>query len=120
MIYSQVIATLVSDAIIYVVLCLIRRNLANIIPGLICIVLQVIFINIWCTYAHKWYFNTFPPLKTIIIYDEKKELKSLINEYGLSKKFDVQKTMKASTCLKDFQFSNWNVENLLRQSKKPI
>jgi lipopolysaccharide/colanic/teichoic acid biosynthesis glycosyltransferase len=51
--------------------------------------------------AHKLYFLWFPARKTIIVYDVRRGMKDLIEEYGLAKKFDVQKTAPVDECLSD-------------------
>ena len=47
---------------------------------------------IWASCAHKWYYKTFPPQKTAVVYDVRHGMEKLINEYGLSQKYDVQVT----------------------------
>lgn len=51
--------------------------------------------------AHKWYYQTFPPQRTAIIYDERHGMEKLINEYGLNHKYNVHLTMSAEECLAD-------------------
>ncbi len=53
------------------------------------------------TCAHKWYYTTFPPQKTAVVYAVRNGMEKLINEYGLSQKYDVQVTLSVSECLAD-------------------
>lgn len=40
-------------------------------------------------------FRTFPPKKTIVVYDVRVRMKKLINEYESGKKFDVKEVLQA-------------------------
>ena len=99
MIYSQALALLFSDALMYFVTWLIIRELPGIHFLLIILVLQIVISVAWCCFAHKWYFRTFPPRKTIIIYDLKEDMNQLIHQYGLEKKFCVEKTVHINDVL---------------------
>lgn len=100
-IYSQVFAAMVSDGIMYIVIWLLTKRLPNVLPGIAAIVFQVIFAAFWAISAHHWYFKTFPPQTTTIIYDECKCICELIDKCGLKKKYDVQCTITARECLAD-------------------
>ena len=101
MIYNQALSIAASDALIYIVICILKRGFANLLPGLLCFVIQVILAALWCLLANWWYFSKFPPKKTIVIFDNHEGLEDLISEYGLSNKFDVQKTVQVDDCLAD-------------------
>ncbi len=101
MIYSQALAALIADGILYVVAWLLIKKLPNILPMLGIFVCQILMALIWSYLAHIWYFKTFTAMKSIIIYDMRRGIDSLIGEYGLDKKFDVQKTVGAEECLKN-------------------
>lgn len=85
LIYGQVLAAMATDGILYIVICLMSRRLCNILPGIAAIVGQVVMASIWAKCAHRWYFRTFPPQPTAVVYDVRHGLEKLINEYGLSK-----------------------------------
>ena len=99
MIYSQVLGVLISDGIIYCIICLLSERLMNILPGLLCIIGQSVMIVIWSVFAHKWYFRQFNAQKSAIVYELRKGMEILIDEYGLSKKFEVQATYQVKDCI---------------------
>lgn len=100
-IYSQVFAAMVSDGIMYVVIWLLSKHLPNILPGIAAIAFQALLATFWAISAHHWYFKTFPPQITTIVYDECKCICELIDECGLKKKYDIQRTLTARECLAD-------------------
>ena len=103
MVYSQSLAALISDSILYVVTWLLSKHLPNVLPIAFVFVLQILVAVLWSVFAHRWYFATYPPKKTMIVFDTRKGMDSLISEYGLEKKFSIQKTVKVEDCLKNIQ-----------------
>ena len=101
LIYGQVLAAMATDGILYIVICLMSRRLCNILPGIAAIAGQVVMATLWAKCAHSWYFRTFPPQPTAVVYDVRHGLEKLINEYGLSKKYDVKMTLNVEECLND-------------------
>lgn len=99
MIYSQVLAALVSDGIIFIVIWLLTGHFPNLLPGLAALVAQSVFAAMWSFGAHRWYFAVFPPKKSAVIYDMRTGLNHLIGEYGLEKKFQIQFTAPVEECL---------------------
>ena len=102
-IYSQILAAMVSDGIMYIVIWLLTKHLPNLLPGIAAMVGQVFLAAIWAKCAHDWYFKTFPPQVSAIIYDERTGITKLINEYGLKNKYDVQRTATARECLDNIE-----------------
>lgn len=101
MIYSQCLAVLISDGIMFVVIWLLKRSFPDLLPCLATLAAQMILVSLWCILAHKWYFKAFAPSKTAVIYDSRYDVQALLKEYGLTKKFDVQITVDADTCEKN-------------------
>lgn len=99
MVYSQILAVLVVDGISYLVICMMAGYFLPLIPGIICIAGQVMISIIWSTIAHIWYFNTFAPKKTVIVYDMREGMENLIQEYGMAKKFTVLGTYQVEDVL---------------------
>ena len=62
---------------------------------------QIALAAVWAYNANHWYFKTFKPQRTAIIYDERTGMTKLIEEYGLKGKYDVQKTATARDCVAD-------------------
>ncbi len=99
--YSQTLAAMVSDGIMYVVIWLLTKHLPNILPGISAILAQAFLAFAWAYAAKHWYFRTFKPQPTAIIYDERKGIRKLIEEYGLKGKYDVQRIATARDCVAD-------------------
>lgn len=100
-VYSQALAAMVSDGIMYIVIWLLSKRLPNLLPGIAAIAGQIVLAMVWAYFANHWYFQTFKPQPTAIIYDERTGMTKLINEYGLQKKYDVQRTATARECVAD-------------------
>ena len=105
-IYSQFLAVSFTDLIMYIVICLLSSKLANLWPGIACLVGQVLVSSCWTFCVHKWYFKTFEPVPTIIVYENKKSLKELNGSIVLLKRFNIIDTIKADDCLDDLSFLN--------------
>ncbi|MDE7297547.1 MAG: exopolysaccharide biosynthesis polyprenyl glycosylphosphotransferase [Lachnospiraceae bacterium] len=103
MIYSQALAAIFSDFIMYVVTWLLTKHLPSPLPLLAALGSQLILASLWCVLASKWYFAVFPPKKSAVIYDERQGLERLISEYGLEKKFDICATAEVGECLKNIK-----------------
>lgn len=98
---SQSLAVFITDCIMYAIMFLLSKGFPNPIPLLIVFADQISLSVIWTVVTHKLYFKWFPAKKTIIVYDVRRGMKDLIDEYGLDKKFDVVKTASVEECLAD-------------------
>ena len=104
LIYSQAIALLLTEVILYLIFILLIHRFPNPLPLIGCFIIQSFLIFIWCYAAHHWYFKVFPPKQTVVIYDNRKGVDELINEYGLDIKFEVQAVIDVDECLNnDFE-----------------
>ena len=99
MIYSQALALLMSDGILYLVLSLMERRLVAVMPILGLFAVQLVISVLWSVCAHKWYFAVFAPKRTAVIHDRGRDVGELIGTYGLSKKFEVCRTATLEECL---------------------
>lgn len=99
--YGQFLAAGISDVILYIVIMLLTKHLPNVIPGLEALGGQLVLAIVWALAAQLWYFRTFPPQTTAIIYDQRRGMTKLIDEYGMNKKYDVQFTAQVEECLED-------------------
>ena len=106
MVYSQMLAALISDAIMYIITWLLMRSFPNVLPMLILLVVQLAVSIIWCMAAHTWYFKVYPPQKSAIVYDAREGMERLIDEYGMDKKFKVLFEIKSDTCINDLSILN--------------
>lgn len=99
MVYSQALAAFLSDAILYLVIWLLSKNLPVVWPLLLAFAGQILLAAVWAYCVHQWYFAAFPPRKTVIVYDERRGMEDLIGQYGLDKKFQVMGTATVEECL---------------------
>lgn len=99
MVYSQSLAAILSNAVMYVVIWLLNKDIPPVWPLLLATLVQILYAVAWSYHAHRWYFATFPPRRTAILYDARPGMEQLIHEYGLEKKFSVVKTASVYDCL---------------------
>lgn len=99
LVYSQCLALLMSDGILYVVLCLMARGFVAVTPVLVLLLSQAVVSVLWSVLAHRWYFAVFPAKRTAVIHDRNRDVGDLISTYGLSKKFNVCRTVTLEECL---------------------
>ncbi|MBR0081789.1 MAG: sugar transferase [Clostridia bacterium] len=101
MVYSQMLAASVSDGIIYILICFLCKGPQRLWPGLLAIVGQFVFSILWSLFANWWYFSRFEPKKTYIVYDLRPGMDRLVEQYGLSQKFHVEKVFTVAEVLAD-------------------
>ena len=89
-IFDEVLATMITDIIMYILIWMLSIHLPNLIPGLITWGGQCVIGVIWAYVMHQSYFFTHPPLRTIVIYDERMGMENLIHTYGLEKRFNIK------------------------------
>ena len=99
MVYSQSLSAILSNAVMYVVIWLLNKDIPPVWPLLLTTLIQILFAVGWSYYAHRWYFAAFPPRRTAILCDVRHGMEQLIHEYGLEKKFSVVKTASIHDCL---------------------
>ena len=98
-IYSQFLAIMVADVVMFIVTWLLSLYFPNPIPILYGIAMQICISIEWSVFAHKWYYATHKPKKSAVIYEHRIGLEKLVDEYGMSKKYDVVATMPISEAL---------------------
>lgn len=89
-IFGEVLATMITDVIMYILIWMLSIHLPNLIPGLITWGGQCVIGVIWAYVMHQSYFSTHPPLRTIVIYDERMGMENLIHTYGFEKRFNIK------------------------------
>ena len=99
MIYSQCLAFLISDAFFYCMLPLMAHKLVPVWPLLIICLVQFLFSASWCLIAHVWYFRTYPPKKTVVVYGRKRRIEKLVEEYKMQRKFEVIRMETVEACI---------------------
>lgn len=100
MIYSQMLAALISDGMMYVIIGLLTRSMPAVWSFFVVWFAQGIISTIWCVLAHRYYYLTHKPRKTVVVYDMQRGIDDLIDAYGLKKKFNVQESLTAEVCIK--------------------
>lgn len=106
MIYSQMLALLVTDVIMYVISWLLIRFLPSFLPFAILLGIQLIVSILWSTLSHVWYFHKYSAKKTVVIWDMRQGLEELVASYGLEKKFNVCADYRVDKCIKNLAVLN--------------
>lgn len=96
---SQCLAVMIADAIMFLIIWLLTKHFPAVWPMLITFAMQILLSVVWSFLAHQWYFRTFRPRRTAVIYDMREGLDQLISEYGLEKKFQVCATESVETAM---------------------
>ena len=103
-IFGEVLATMITDIIMYILIWMLSIHLPNLIPGLITWGGQCVIGVIWAYVMHQSYFSTHPPLRTIVIYDERMGMENLIHTYGLEKRFNIKTVYPVESIMDDAAF----------------
>jgi len=101
MVYSQTLAFLLADLFIYIVICVLSKKISNVLPGIACIAGQGILSVVWSLGSNRSYYKLFKAQNTIVVFEKREGMESLIRSYGLEKKFSVKQTVSLSECLND-------------------
>lgn len=101
MVYSQGLALVISDSFFFAISCLFARGLVSPVVALQNLLCQFLVAVLWSYGAHKLYFAMFPPKRTAVIYDCRKDLEKVIEQYDEDKKFHVEVCYTAEECLTD-------------------
>lgn len=67
--FAQFLSLAFSDLILYVAGCLVARRYINIFPGVVAVVIQVIFCFVWATKAKRYFLEHVQPRECLLIYD---------------------------------------------------
>ena len=106
MVYSQTLALLFSDAVMYIVVLSLTKHLPRVIPILATIAVQEVVAVAWVFIAQTWYFRTFSAKPTVVVYDEREGITELINDCGFDKKFSVVRTVDSMSCINGLSVLN--------------
>lgn len=101
MIYSQVLAAIIADVILYVLTTILVKYPTNPLPLMAAFGGQLVLSIIWCLLAHRWYFRVYPPRRAVVIYDMREGMENLIREYGMDKKYTVLSIIPVKECLEN-------------------
>lgn len=98
-VYSQFLALVITNVAMYIVISLLSKRLVSPHWLLLMFFVQLSICVLWAILANKWYYSFFPPKRTAIIYDKRKGMEELIDEYGLNRKYDIQKVLHIGDCV---------------------
>jgi len=99
MVYSQGLALLFANGVMYIVLSLLSLRFVNGLPLLLSFAGGLLLAVIWSFLTQRMYFSMFRASKTAVVYEEARDIEGLLMESGLNKKFDVVTTITASDCI---------------------
>lgn len=98
---SQVLSAILSNGVLYIIFFLLIKKIPNPLPLLIVWICQICIAFLWTVAARAIYFAWFPAKRSIVIYDMRQGMESLVSEYGLTKKFNILRTASVDECLDD-------------------
>ncbi len=101
LLYSQILANLVSLGITYVFVCILARGLINPVAGIGIAVAQTVFSIIWVLPANKLYFILNAPKDTLIIYRSESDLERLEELRYFTSHWSVVKRIRLDEALSD-------------------
>ena len=101
LIYSQMLALVLADILMYVVICLVSNDIVSVIPIFITFVVQTVIIVLWCYCAHQWYFHRYDRKRTVIIWDEREGLEQLIRQNYMDKHFEIVAVVSVQQCIEN-------------------
>lgn len=109
-VYSQILAVIFSNILLYMITVLINRHLMHLAPLVVTLVVQGFLIAAWGVLSHRWYFHAFPPKKTILVDGGHRNMAHLIQRYGVNRHFQVIGNLAAHDCVRDMDTALHNAE----------
>ena len=100
-VFGQVLATMITDVVMYVLIWMLSIHLPNLLPGLAAWAAQCVIGTVWSIVMQRAYFANHQPLKTLVIYDERIGMENLIHSYGLEKRFNIEKVCAVESIIDD-------------------
>jgi len=95
-IYSQSLALLISNGLMYFIVFILMRRLPNVLPLLLAFLIQIILTIGWTWAVNKWYFKNADVIRTIVVYDEQEDLKEWQENNSLKNRFNIVKTLSVN------------------------
>lgn len=103
-IYAQSLGAMIADGLMFIIMWLLIRHVPSISVLLIVLAVQIGIIINWAELAHIWYFRNYPPISTVVIYDELEGVEKLVSHYGLDKHFRIVKKVS----IHELQGDDWD------------
>ncbi len=110
LVYSQLLSILVTDIITYIIILLLSYRFASAWELAVLFVVQSVLAVLWSLFANKSFFRNNKPMKTVVVWDERKSVEELIKEYRLDKRFEVAGTYHIDECIGDIGRTLGNAE----------
>lgn len=104
--YSQSLAIIMTDLIMYLVIWMLAHGTPSILPIAGCAFVQVIAALGWCYLAHYWYRHSFSASNVVVVYSKETCKKDLIGEYGYDKRFHVMRKIQIEALLQEIDQEN--------------
>ena len=102
-VYSQALAALFADAVMYIVIFLLAQHAPALQPLFLTLCVQTVLTAIGTILAHKWYFSAFKPNRAAVISGTRLGMEKLIDKYGMQKEYRVCHIADIDTCLEDLE-----------------
>ena len=100
-VYSQFLALLVSDFVMFMFIWLVSLDFPNVFPMLMCIVIQIGISILWAFFGHHWYYWVNKPKKSAVIFELREGFEKLVSDYGMEKKYNVQDTFSVDKVIEN-------------------
>ncbi len=110
--YSQILAILFTNALIYPVIFLIIRKWPPVIPLLLAMILEGVFSWIWIVIVHRRYFATTKADETVVVWDMRQGMDKLVDSYDLSIRFHIIRTVHVDECIKNLDAALQGAESV--------
>ncbi|WP_026529100.1 sugar transferase [Butyrivibrio sp. VCD2006] len=95
LVYAQGLSIVITNGLTVVIITLLNRRIPNLIPLLMCMVIEVLVTTTWSLLAHKWYLNKYQKRDSVVIWDELEGLDALIEQNGLDARYRILRTVNA-------------------------
>lgn len=95
-IYSQSLALLISNGLMYIIIFILMRRFPNVLPLLLAFLIQFAWTVAWTWIVNKWYFKSSDTVRTIVVYDEQEDLKEWQENNSLKNRFKIVKTLSVN------------------------
>ncbi|MBO4862284.1 MAG: exopolysaccharide biosynthesis polyprenyl glycosylphosphotransferase [Firmicutes bacterium] len=109
-VYSQFLSILFSNVIIYLIILLLMKRLPPAWPLLLSVVAEIIVSLLWTITVHKLYFAITPPYRSVVVWDTREGLDTLVESYGLNIRFNIVRRLGVEDCLADLDRSLEDIE----------
>lgn len=109
-IYSQTLALLFTDISMFLLLFLLTKKVPVLWPMVVIFVIQFLFAFIWAKVAHFVYYKSMVPAKSAMVWDMREPLESLIDQYGMNKRFEVVRSIYVVDCIRNVEKSLTDID----------